>query len=161
MPKSMHGSSALEPNSYLSLIKKDRKVLKKTKDDYQKHWENGHDDEARQSRTTQYMSLVNNYYDLATDQYEIGWSRSSHFCRFNEGEAFQQALVRHEHYMAHMINIRAGNRVLDVGCGVGGPAREIAAFTGCHVVGLNNNRYQIDRATQYTKKAASPTRSLL
>lgn len=59
MPKSMHGSSALEPNSYLSLIKKDRKVLTKTKDNYLKHWENGHDDEARESRTTQYASLVN------------------------------------------------------------------------------------------------------
>ena len=59
MPKGMHGSSALEPNSCLSLIKKDRKVLKATKDNYLKHWENGHDDEARESRTTQYVSLVN------------------------------------------------------------------------------------------------------
>lgn len=42
--------------------------------------------------------------------------------------------------------------VLDVGCGVGGPAREIAKFTGCNVVGLNNNDYQIDRATAYAEK---------
>lgn len=42
--------------------------------------------------------------------------------------------------------------VLDVGCGVGRPAREIATFTGCRVVGLNNNKYQIDRAIAYTKK---------
>lgn len=82
----------------------------------------------------------------------MGWSRSFHFCRFKEGEAFQQALARHEHYMAHMINIQEGMRVLDVGCGVGGPAREIAAFTGAQVVGLNNNLYQIDRAVLYTQK---------
>lgn len=43
-------------------------------------------------------------------------------------------------------------KVLDVGCGVGGPAREIAKFTGCHVTGLNNNDYQIDRATHYAEK---------
>lgn len=43
-------------------------------------------------------------------------------------------------------------KVLDVGCGVGGPAREIAKFTGCHVTGLNNNDYQIDRATHYAQK---------
>ncbi len=43
-------------------------------------------------------------------------------------------------------------KVLDVGCGVGGPAREIATFTGCHVVGLNNNGYQIERAIAYTQK---------
>lgn len=43
-------------------------------------------------------------------------------------------------------------KVLDVGCGVGGPAREIAKFTGAHITGLNNNDYQIQRATHYAKK---------
>lgn len=54
--------------------------------------------------------------------------------------------------MAHMINLRKGMKVLDVGCGVGGPAREIATFSGCNIVGLNNNGYQIERATAYAKK---------
>jgi sterol 24-C-methyltransferase len=43
-------------------------------------------------------------------------------------------------------------RVLDVGCGVGGPAREIARFTDAHITGLNNNDYQIDRAVHYAAK---------
>lgn len=43
-------------------------------------------------------------------------------------------------------------RVLDVGCGVGGPAREIAKFTGAKIIGLNNNDYQIQRATHYAAK---------
>jgi sterol 24-C-methyltransferase len=43
-------------------------------------------------------------------------------------------------------------KVLDVGCGVGGPAREIVKFTGAHVTGLNNNDYQIERATRYAAK---------
>ncbi|KAI3334454.1 S-adenosyl-L-methionine-dependent methyltransferase [Ustulina deusta] len=43
-------------------------------------------------------------------------------------------------------------KVLDVGCGVGGPAREIAKFTGAHITGLNNNDYQIQRATHYAEK---------
>ena len=43
-------------------------------------------------------------------------------------------------------------KVLDVGCGVGGPAREIAKFTGANIVGLNNNDYQIERATRYAAK---------
>ena len=42
--------------------------------------------------------------------------------------------------------------MLDVGCGVGGPAREIAKFTGANIVGLNNNDYQIERATRYAAK---------
>lgn len=44
-------------------------------------------------------------------------------------------------------------RVLDVGCGVGGPAREIARFSDAHVTGLNNNAFQVDRARKYTEKA--------
>ena len=44
-------------------------------------------------------------------------------------------------------------RVLDVGCGVGGPAREIARFTDATLVGVNNNEFQVRRAREYTKKA--------
>jgi len=50
------------------------------------------------------------------------------------------------------IGIQAGMKVLDVGCGVGGPAREIAKFTDAHITGLNNNDYQIERATAYAAK---------
>lgn len=35
---------------------------------------------------------------------------------------------------------------------IGGPAREIAEFTGAHVTGLNNNAYQVQRATYYAAK---------
>lgn len=43
-------------------------------------------------------------------------------------------------------------KVLDVGCGVGGPAREMVKFTSCHVTGLNINQYQVQRATHYAAK---------
>lgn len=40
--------------------------------------------------------------------------------------------------------------VLDVGCGVGAPARELARLAGVNVVGLNCNDYQLQRAARYT-----------
>jgi sterol 24-C-methyltransferase len=92
------------------------------------------------------------YYNLATDLYEYGWGQSFHFCRFAYGESFHRAIARHEHYLAHMMGLKEGMRTLDVGCGVGGPAREIVKFTGANVIGLNNNDYQIERATQYAQK---------
>jgi cyclopropane fatty-acyl-phospholipid synthase-like methyltransferase len=52
-----------------------------------------------------------------------------------------------------MMNLRPGMRVLDVGCGVGGPAREIARFSDANIIGLNNNDFQIGRARNYTEKA--------
>ena len=50
------------------------------------------------------------------------------------------------------MGLQQGMRVLDVGCGVGGPAREIAKFTDATIVGLNNNDYQIERAQRYALK---------
>lgn len=92
------------------------------------------------------------YYNLATDIYEFAWGQSFHFCRYSVGESFYQAMARHEHYLAHCIGIEEGMKVLDVGCGIGGPAREIAKFTGAHITGLNNNDYQIDRATHHAAR---------
>ena len=49
-----------------------------------------------------------------------------------------------------MMQLKPGMRVLDVGCGVGGPAREIAQFTDANIVGVNNNDFQIQRARKKT-----------
>lgn len=102
-----------------------------------------------QARKADYASITRQYYNLATDFYEYGWSQSFHFCRFGPREAFAAAIARHEHYLAHAIGIKKSHHVLDVGCGVGGPAREIARFTGAHVTGITINEYQVQRATRY------------
>ena len=91
------------------------------------------------------------YYDGATELYEFAWAQSFHFSRFNKGESFIASLARHEHYLAHKMGLKPGMRVLDVGCGVGGPAREIARFADINIVGLNNNAFQVGRATKYVK----------
>ncbi|KAI0066927.1 hypothetical protein BV25DRAFT_1877866 [Artomyces pyxidatus] len=102
------------------------------------------------NRVDNYTEVVNGYYDGATELYEYGWAQSFHFSRFYPGEAFAASLARHEHYLASQMVLRPGMRVLDVGCGVGGPAREIARFSDAHITGLNNNDFQIGRARKYT-----------
>lgn len=39
--------------------------------------------------------------------------------------------------MVEMLDPQPGQRILDFGCGVGGPARWIAAHYGCHVTGID------------------------
>ena len=51
-----------------------------------------------------------------------------------------------------MMHLPDNAKVLDVGCGVGGPAREITKFSGANITGLNNNDYQIERATRYAAR---------
>ena len=51
------------------------------------------------------------------------------------------------------MQLKANARVLDVGCGVGGPAREICRLTDANIIGINNNDYQIQRANLKTQKA--------
>ena len=139
----------------MSMLGKSNTAYQAEADDYWKHWETKSGEESaetRAARRAEYASLTRHYYNLATDLYEQGWGQSFHFCRFAYGEPFHQAIARHEHYLAHMTGIKEGMRVLDVGCGVGGPAREIAKFTGAKIVGLNNSDYQIDRATAYAAK---------
>lgn len=138
------------------MMNKDNKAHAAAVDEYFQFFDNKKaEDEVeavRQERTDNYASLTRQYYNLATDLYEYGWSQSFHFCRFAYGESFDRAIARHEHYLAHNIGIKPGMKVLDVGCGVGGPAREIVKFTGAHVTGLNINEYQVGRAGIYAEK---------
>jgi len=154
--KAMHKDSANAVGGFSAMMKKDKAAQKAAVDEYFKHWDNkaakDETPEIREARIAEYATLTRHYYNLGTDLYEYGWGQSFHFCRFAYGEPFYQAIARHEHYLAAKIGIKDGDKVLDVGCGVGGPAREIAKFTGAHITGLNNNDYQIERATRYAKK---------
>ncbi|WYZ42429.1 hypothetical protein EsH8_VI_000128 [Colletotrichum jinshuiense] len=139
-----------------AMLKKDYEAQKVASDEYFRHWDNKsaqkETKEDRDARTADYASLTRQYYNLATDFYEYGFGQSFHFSRAAAGESFKQSIIRHEHYLAHVIDIKKDMKVLDVGCGVGGPAREIAKFTGAYVTGLNINEYQVERATRYAQK---------
>ncbi|KIM70574.1 hypothetical protein SCLCIDRAFT_1206702 [Scleroderma citrinum Foug A] len=123
---------------------------------YTKFWQKNlsHEGEVdHKNRINSYTDVVNGYYDGATELYEYGWAKSFHFSRFYKGESLAASLARHEHYLSAKMGLRPGMRVLDVGCGVGGPAREIARFSDVHITGLNNNEFQVNRARRYTEKA--------
>ncbi|KOM51242.1 hypothetical protein LR48_Vigan08g206900, partial [Vigna angularis] len=93
---------------------------------------------------------VNKYYDLATSFYEFGWGQSFHFAPRCKGESLTESLKRHEHFLALQLGLKAGQKVLDIGCGIGGPLREISRFSKTSITGLNNNAYQIKRARELT-----------
>ena len=110
-------------------------------------------EENREKRMSKYEQITNAYYNLATDMYEYGWGLSFHFAPMYADDALALAIARHEHVLAAALGLRPNMRVADLGCGVGGPAREIARFSGAHILGVNNNAYQVQRAEIHTQRA--------
>ena len=106
-----------------------------------------------EARKAKYAEMINQYYDVVTDFYEHGWGHSFHFApRFN-GETFEASLARAEHFLALRLGLKPGMKVLDVGCGVGGPMRTIARFSGAAIEGVNNNDYQLEKVHAHSDKA--------
>ncbi|MDE0678399.1 MAG: methyltransferase domain-containing protein [Acidimicrobiaceae bacterium] len=107
----------------------------------------------RDRRMADHLAFAENYYDLATDLYEYGWGQSFHFAPRVPGESHPASIARQQHHFALKLGLRPGMRVADLGCGVGGPLREIARFSGSQIVGVNINAYQLGRAAEYTEAA--------
>lgn len=98
-------------------------------------------------------SYIRSYYNLVTDMFEHFLGRSFHYFHIPVGKPISSAVKWHEEYLAAKLNLQPGQKVLDVGSGVGGPARQIAKSFDVQIVGLNNNDYQIQRAMRYTSQA--------
>lgn len=92
------------------------------------------------------------YYNVATDFYEYGWGDSFHFGIGQLPETRLETITALEHYIALKLGLKEGMKVADLGCGVGGPLRSIAAFSGADITGLTINEYQVKRAQAITEK---------
>lgn len=92
------------------------------------------DSEAREAN---YAELVPEYYDRITKRMRSSWGDSFHFAIFQGDESLAEAIHATECMLTDKAGFQAGMRVLDVGCGVGGPALTIAEHSGAHVTGVN------------------------
>jgi tocopherol O-methyltransferase len=82
-------------------------------------------------------SSIRNHYDLATPFYRLLWGPHIHHGLWEHGDATpDQAQLRLTERLAHEAGIVAGNRILDVGCGMGGSSILLARRFRCQVTGL-------------------------
>jgi tocopherol O-methyltransferase len=98
---------------------------------------------------------VERYYDTTVDLYEQMWGQHVHHGYWNPGESpAADGADRHEaqdrlvHRLAEFGPITPGSTVLDVGCGIGGPALYLAGDLGCTVAGVTLSAAQAARAQE-------------
>lgn len=101
----------------------------------------------------EYAPMVTAFYDLITDFYEYGWGPSFHFAPTKDGASFEESIAGHQRFLGEAIGLRPGMKVLDIGCGVGGPQRSLAGTFGASIMGLNINEYQVKKCSRYNREA--------
>ncbi|WP_445632761.1 hypothetical protein NSTC745_04319 [Nostoc sp. DSM 114161] len=103
-------------------------------------------------RAKKYQEMVGTYFDLVTDSYRQHWGESFHFAIFSGSESLKDALTNTERFIANSGQFRSDMKILDVGCGVAGPAINIAIYSGAHITGVNINAQQLEIANQLVEE---------
>jgi len=96
--------------------------------------------------------MANSFYNLATDFYEYGWGESFHFGFRREGEPHSRSILNSQAFLAQKLQVKDMDRVLDMGCGIGGPLRSIIRLTGANVTGVTINKHQVQRGREICSK---------
>jgi tocopherol O-methyltransferase len=97
---------------------------------------------------------VERYYDTTLDLYEELWGEHVHHGFWDAGERPGGDADRHaatDRLVRELVAFGAfapGSRVLDVGCGIGGPALHLAGPHGCAVEGITLSAAQAARANE-------------
>ncbi|WP_018833585.1 SAM-dependent methyltransferase [Salinispora tropica] len=98
---------------------------------------------------------VGTFYDLMGTFLEAVYGDNLHYGFWpdeHDETPMPQAQERLNDELARRLAVHAGHRVLDIGCGTGGPARRIAQVTGATVTGVTVSGAQVTRATELAAK---------
>jgi len=125
-------------------------VADKTAKDYNKEFD--FKNTTDETRIENSWDNTDKYYDLVTDFYMWGWGNSFHFAPRARTESLEESVARHEYYLSNRLSLKPGMKVLDLGCGIGGPMQNIARFSGAEITGVNNHAYQVKVGTDSLKK---------
>lgn len=102
-----------------------------------------------------YVDPIVKYYDGTWFDYRVVWMRNlgMHWGYWDDAtKTHAESLTNMSRVLAERARIMPGMRVLDAGCGVGGPALWLAATYGVDVVGVTLSEVQLGRARKYAAK---------
>jgi len=99
------------------------------------------------------LAIAETHYDLDHRLYELFLGPHNQYtcCFFNKAKTLEEAEVEKLEMICDKLDLREGDRVLDIGCGWGGFARYAAETRGCRVTGVSISKEQIAYARRYTE----------
>ncbi len=100
-----------------------------------------------------HTETVKEFYDLGGEFMVFAWGESLHFAPLSPQESVEDSKTRHQRLMIAKLELREGMRVVDIGCGIGGPMRRVVRDAGVRVVGVNSNEIQMDKAKSLNAEA--------
>jgi cyclopropane-fatty-acyl-phospholipid synthase len=97
---------------------------------------------------------VQHHYDLSNDFYRLWLDQDMHYsCAYfaDEDDTLEQAQQNKLRHIAAKLDLKPGQRVLDIGCGWGGMALYLAAVADVEVVGVTLSKEQLALAQERAK----------
>lgn len=76
------------------------------------------------------------HYDLITAFYRLLWGPHIHHGLWDGDESPAAAQLKLTDTLADLLAIQSGDRLLDIGCGMGGSSIHLAKARGCHATGV-------------------------
>ena len=98
---------------------------------------------------------VSHHYDISDDLYDLFLDpKRQYSCAYfkNENDDLETAQNNKIQHIIKKLNIKKDQKVLDIGCGWGGLALEIAKKTDCEVTGITLSENQLKYANQKAKE---------
>ncbi len=98
------------------------------------------------------LAIAEAHYNLDHRLYQqfLGPYNQYTCCFFNQAKTLEEAEVEKLEMICNKLQLKPGDKVLDIGCGWGGFARYAAHTRNCQVTGISISREQIAYARTYT-----------
>ncbi len=103
------------------------------------------------------LEQIAEYYDKTQQFYKIFWHRDNESNALHYGfwesetKSVKEALLNENKFLADILQISSGSKILDAGCGIGGSTLWLAENFNASVVGITLSEKQLEKADQLAK----------